>query len=358
MFYHPPLFFGRRPVLLSSVGCIPLGSGLSGFAKTPTWLFVTRAISGIGSGGISSSVAIIVSDLVSLKARGKYQGMISLAIGARATSGPFGQKLRKIDWLGVITSVVGVVLTLLAINSGGLLWPWTSGQVLLTLIIGGILFFVFIVIEAYLTIISIMLLRLFTTWLRCLLLMIGFLSDSAWQATQYFVPLYFQTPRGYTPLQSVTLILPFVAAQGIADATSGPVMFILARYSQVLRTGLLFWTLSLVALQVNAGTEDRAVVTGTRNVLRSLGGVVGAAISLVAKERVLQGIWHAGDKDTMLYEPERARLEGFRVIFANQVPLVGLCLLASFFVADVVIKGDAEKRRPKIKIKRSRWFRT
>ncbi|GAW16536.1 hypothetical protein ANO14919_059660 [Xylariales sp. No.14919] len=447
--------FGRRPVLLSSVGCIALGGGLSGFAKTPTWLFVTRAISGVGSGGISSSVAIIVSDLVSLKARGKYQGMISLAIGAGATSGPFvaaglirigadgwrwtffipaiaagacfvlllfvlppnavsgdwGQKLRKIDWLGVVTSVAGVVLTVLAINSGGILWPWTSQQVLSTLIIGGILFFAFIAIEAYLATIPIMPLRLFTTRSRCLLLVIGFLSDSAWQVTQYFVPLYFQTLRGYTPLQSATLILPFVAAQGIAGATSGPVMSKLARYSQVLRIGLLFWTLGaglkllfnektptytyvivlalegigvgwvhqpgLVALQANSGTEDRAVVTGTRNVLRSLGGVVGVAISSAAqyaalsaalhgtvpdwlRERVLQGTWNAGDRDTLMYESDiqRARFEGFRVIFAIQVPLVGLCLLASFFVADVVLKGDTEKQQPETKNKRSRLFRT
>ncbi|KAJ3575258.1 hypothetical protein NPX13_g4097 [Xylaria arbuscula] len=443
--------FGRRPVLLCSVGCIALGGGLSGFAKTPTWLFVTRAISGVGSGGISSSVAIIVSDLVSLKARGKYQGMISLAIGAGATSGPFvaaglirigtdgwrwtffipaiaagacfvlllfvlplnpvsggwGQKLRKIDWLGVITSVAGVVLTVFAINSGGILWSWTSQQVLSTLIIGGILFFVFIAIEAYLAKIPIMPLRLFRTRSRCLLLLIGFLSDSAWQVTQYFVPLYFQTLRGYTPLQSATLILPFVAAQGIAGATSGPVMSKLSRYSHVLRIGLLFWTLGaglkllfnentptytyvivlavegigvgwvhqpgLVALQANSSTEDRAVATGTRNVLRSLGGVVGVAISSAAQyaamstalqktvpkwlsESVLQGTWHAGERDTLMYEPDiqRARLDGFRVIFAIQVPLVGLCLLASFFVADVVLKGDREKQQQVTRNKRSR----
>ncbi|KAK5630076.1 hypothetical protein RRF57_005791 [Xylaria bambusicola] len=445
--------FGRRPVLLCSIGCIALGSALSGFARTPTWLFVTRAISGVGSGGISSSVAIIVSDLVSLKARGKYQGMISLAIGAGATAGPFvaagliqvgadgwrwtffvpaiaggacfvlllfvlplnpvsgdwSQKLRKIDWLGVITSVAGVVLTVLAINSGGILWSWTSSQVLSTLVIGGILFFVFIAIEAFQAKIPIMPLRLFTTRSRCLLLLIGFLSDSAWQVTQYFVPLYFQTLRDYTPLQSATLILPFVAAQGIAGATSGPVMSKLA--SQVLRTGLLFWVLGaglkllfnentpthtyvivlalegvgvgwvhqpgLVALQANSGTEDRAVATGTRNVLRSLGGVVGVAISSAAQyavmgaslrrtvpawlsESFLQGTWHAGDKGTMMYESDiqHARLVGFRVIFAIQVPLVGLCLLASFFVDDIVLEGDTERHRPERKTKRSCLLRT
>ncbi|KAI0814557.1 MFS general substrate transporter [Xylaria sp. FL0064] len=436
--------FGRKPVLLASVACIAVGGVLSGFAKTPIWLFVTRAISGIGGGGISSSVAIIVSDLVSLKSRGKYQGMISLAIGAGATSGPFlaaalaciGQdswrwtffipaiaaggcfvlllfllplspvsggwrkKLQKIDWLGVITSVAGVVLIVLAINSGGSLWLWNSPQVLTTLIIGGILFCAFIAVEAFMAKIPIMPLRLFRSRSQCLLLVIGFIHDFVWQATQYFVPLYFQTLRGYTPLQSATLIVPFVAAQGLAGASSGPVMAKLARYAPVLRIGFLFWTLGaglkllfdentpaytyvvvlaiegagvgwvhqpgLVALQANSREQDRAVATGTRNVLRSLGGVVGIAISSAAQyavmgealrrtvpgwlcKRVLQGAWRAGDQDTMSYEPyiQHARLEGFRVIFTIQVPLIALCFLTSFLVADVRLKGDAKSSNRK-----------
>lgn len=145
---------GRKPILLFSVGCIIAGGLLCGFAQTPIWLYVSRAISGVGGGGISSLVAIIVSDLVSLKSRGKYQGAISLAIGTGAATGPFvaaslirsdvngwrwafwvpsiaaaacfglllfllplkpvsgdwREKTRKIDWLGVVTSVAGIVL--------------------------------------------------------------------------------------------------------------------------------------------------------------------------------------------------------------------------------------------------------
>lgn len=131
--------------------------------------------------------------------------------------------------------------------------------------------------------------------------------------------------------------------------------------------------IGLVALQANSSTEDRAVATGARNVLRSLGGVVGVAISSAAqyaamnaalrgtvpewlRDQALQGKWNAGDRDTLAYQADiqRARLEGFRVIFAIQVPLVGLCLLASFFVADVVLKGDVEKQHSKSKNKRSR----
>lgn len=147
---------GRKPVLLVSVACIMVGDFLSGWARSPIWLYLTRALSGIGAGGISSLVSIIVSDLVSLKDRGKYQGFVSIAIGIGAVTGPFlaasliqkgpdgwrwnfwvpsilalicmflllfflplkqirGSwqiKIRQIDWAGVILSTVGIIFLL------------------------------------------------------------------------------------------------------------------------------------------------------------------------------------------------------------------------------------------------------
>lgn len=153
---------GRKPILLFSVGCIIVGDILCGFAQTPIWLYTSRAVAGIGGGGISSLVAIIVSDLVSLRSRGKYQGIISLAIGTGAASGPFvaagliqtgasgwrwvfwvpsvaaaccfgllvfllplkpvsgnwRDKVGKIDWLGVVVSVAGIVLIMVSSPDG------------------------------------------------------------------------------------------------------------------------------------------------------------------------------------------------------------------------------------------------
>lgn len=155
---------GRKPVLIASVGCVFFGDLLSGWSKTPLWLYATRALSGIGAGGISSLVSIIVSDLVSLKERGKYQGVISIAIGAGAMTGPFvaaslvqkgadgwrwvfwvpsilaficmvmlsfvlslkpvegdwREKVGKIDWWGVVTSVTGIILLLVCSANPGI----------------------------------------------------------------------------------------------------------------------------------------------------------------------------------------------------------------------------------------------
>ncbi|EXK88784.1 hypothetical protein FOQG_08074 [Fusarium oxysporum f. sp. raphani 54005] len=431
---------GRKPVLLFSMGCIVVGGLLCGFARTPVWLYVCRTISGIGGGGISSSVAIIVSDLVSLRSRGKYQGFISLAIGIGAASGPFvaagliqlttdgwrwafwvpsimgavcfvllllllplkpvsgsfKEKARKIDWMGVMASIAGIVLTVMAINSGGSMWAWKNVKTVSILTIGIIMLFVFIVIEAFFARIPIIPLRLFRQKSPAVLILTGFLHDFAWQSTQYFVPLYYQTVRGFTPLKSAMLIVPFLLAQGLAGAASGPIMARYARYMPILRTGFAIWTIGaglkllfnehthvavyvvvlavegagigwvhqpgLVALQANSADEDRAVATGTRNVFRSLGGVVGIAVSTAAfyatlskalsqtsavpewlRDRVLNGTWAVEDSKTAEFESAiiDARMQGFRVIFITTIPLMALCLLASSFVDDILLKGDA-----------------
>lgn len=153
--------FGRKPVLMMSLLFIVIGGTLCGFAQTPTWLYVCRALSGVGGGGVSSVVQIVVSDLVSMRDRGKYQGLLSAAIGLGSCSGPFiaaemlrrggeawrwifwmppilastclvfmwfllplkpvtgswREKLRKIDWFGLVVIVTAMVFLLV---SGGL----------------------------------------------------------------------------------------------------------------------------------------------------------------------------------------------------------------------------------------------
>jgi sugar phosphate permease len=47
--------FGRKPVLMLSLLFIVIGGILCGFAQTSTWLYVCRALSGVGGGGVSRS---------------------------------------------------------------------------------------------------------------------------------------------------------------------------------------------------------------------------------------------------------------------------------------------------------------
>ncbi|KAJ5703031.1 major facilitator superfamily transporter [Penicillium malachiteum] len=413
---------GRKPVLLISLGCIMVGDLLSGWAQSPVWLYVTRALSGVGAGGISSLISIIVSDLVSLRERGKYQGFVSIAIGAGAVTGPFlaagviarghegwrwafwvpsilaficmflllfllplkpvmggwRSKVRQIDWIGAFLSTIGIVFLLIPISSGGDTWPWMSPLIIALLTLGVISIASFILVEGFRARLPIMPLALFKERSLTIMLFTGALHDYAWQSTQYFVPLFFQEVRGYSPLESAILTLPYVLAQSLA----------------VLRTGLFLWSCGaglrvlfgrdthtavyavvlaiegagvgythqpvegLVAVQALARAEDRAVATSTRNLLRSLGSVFGIAISTAAQRAVIKSYLNihnassemSGDKQNHVATRDMssvehslildAKMAGFRVVFISLVPLICFCFIGNFWVNDVTLSDD------------------
>ncbi|KAJ5682720.1 hypothetical protein N7462_005885 [Penicillium macrosclerotiorum] len=433
--------FGRKPVLLLSVGFLVLGDVLCGFAKNVTWLYVCRAISGIGGGGISSLVQITVSDLVSLKDRGKYQGMLSAAIGLGASTGPFiaagmistndgegwrwifwippilaatcmavmwiclplkpvtgswAEKMKKIDWLGLLTAIAGVLFLLIPINSGGSIWPWHSALVISMLVVGGFFFILFAVIEKRVAKIPMIPLRLFAEIPTAVIYFQSALYNAVWQVDMYFLPIYFQDVRGYSPLRSAALILPLLLMQSVAGVISGPLMTKLARYGPVLYSGMALWTLgaglkllfnqttsigtyvivliiegagigfvlqpALVALQALSKSEDRAVATSTRNLMRMLGSVVGMALSTAIENAVMKsalpsglpqsistqvigGSWERGQPESERWDPAilDAKMKGIRAVFIMLVPLVGVCLLGCWLIPSKELPGDAKR---------------
>ncbi|KAJ6472376.1 major facilitator superfamily domain-containing protein [Mycena vitilis] len=80
--------FGRRPVLLGSLLLFALGSAVSGAARSMNMLIAGRTIQGLGGGGIISLTQIIVSDLVSLRERGTFNGLISISYSIGVGIGP------------------------------------------------------------------------------------------------------------------------------------------------------------------------------------------------------------------------------------------------------------------------------
>lgn len=79
--------FGRKPILLFSTFCFLFGCLICGLGNSLTWLVAGRLITGIGGGGFTSLATISVSDLVSNRERGLYQGYINIFFHAGAASG-------------------------------------------------------------------------------------------------------------------------------------------------------------------------------------------------------------------------------------------------------------------------------
>lgn len=109
--------FGRKAVFLSAIALLAVADLLCGLSQNAAMFYIFRGIAGIGGGGITNLAMIIVSDVVTLEQRGKYQGVIGSMVGLGNVLGPFlaAAFVQRATWraffymlspLGVIVGVI------------------------------------------------------------------------------------------------------------------------------------------------------------------------------------------------------------------------------------------------------------
>ncbi|KAJ7053137.1 iron permease [Mycena amicta] len=179
--------FGRRPVMLGAIILFGVGSAVCGAARGINMLIAGRTIQGLGGGGIISLTQIIIADLVSLRERGSFNGLISITYsigigigpvvgGSLAATGqwrwlfylnlpicglagilvilflrlptPPGtlwEKMARIDYVGNMIVIAATTAIVLGLTWAGTQFSWRSHQVLLSLLLGlfGLALFLF-----------------------------------------------------------------------------------------------------------------------------------------------------------------------------------------------------------------------
>lgn len=60
----------------------------------------------------------------------------------------------------------------------------------------------------------------------------------------YYLPIFYQTARQMTPLQSATLIVPMVIPQALASASAGQYMSRTGRYGEIIWAGYTLWVIA------------------------------------------------------------------------------------------------------------------
>ncbi len=80
--------YGRRPIYLASVACFALGSLLIALSPRFWMLIASRAIQGIGAGGITPTASAVVGDSFPAAERGRALGLIGATYGMAFVLGP------------------------------------------------------------------------------------------------------------------------------------------------------------------------------------------------------------------------------------------------------------------------------
>lgn len=68
-----------------------------------------------------------------------------------------------------------------------------------------------------------------------------FITGIVYWSNIYYLPLYYQNVRGYSPVISAVMILPLMVAFSIGSSSSGIIISRVGKYNGVLRTGYTLW---------------------------------------------------------------------------------------------------------------------
>ncbi|TDZ48438.1 Efflux pump dotC [Colletotrichum trifolii] len=277
--------FGRKAVFLSAIGLLAVADLLCGLSQNAAMFYVFRGIAGIGGGGISNLAMIIVSDVVTLEQRGKYQGVIGSMIGLGNVLGPFlaaafvqraswraffymlsplgvavgvvsyfflpskpadesfGSSINKIDYAGSFSSSVAVIFLLIPISGGGAYFPWDSAMVISMLVIGALALVSFIIVEWKFAKLPMMPMQIFKNKAVTVMLTQSFLFGAVYQSYLYYIPLYLQNAHQYSVLHSAAIYVGLVVCQAVFSILSGQYISRTKRYGEVIWAGFGFWTL-------------------------------------------------------------------------------------------------------------------
>jgi EmrB/QacA subfamily drug resistance transporter len=282
--------YGRRPVQMFAISTFLIGSLLAGMSQNMTQLIIFRGIQGLGAGGLMTLAFTIISDVVSPRERGRYQGFFGAVFGLSSVLGPLAggyfaehnwrwifyinlplgiaalylcahvlklvqteRRDHKIDWLGAALLVAGVSSLLLALSWGGTEYPWRSPVILSLFAAAAGLGTVFLWVESRAAE-PIVPLRLFHGRSFSLATAATAVLGFAMFGSIIYVPLYLQIVKGATPTQSGLLMLPMMGGIIISSVVSGRMISKVGRYKWFPVAGTLTMALGLamfVTLEVD-----------------------------------------------------------------------------------------------------------
>ncbi|KAK7224300.1 hypothetical protein V2G26_012303 [Clonostachys chloroleuca] len=277
--------FGRKTVYISAIALLSIADLLCGLSRNATSFYIFRGLAGVGGGGITNLAMIVVSDVVTLENRGKYQGIIGSMVGLGSIIGPFlaaafaegatwrgyfwllspcaalaavltyfylptkprtaswQDSVKKVDWWGSFAIFVGIVFLLIPISGGGAYFEWKSSMVICLLVLGGISLILFVIIEWRVAKLPMMPVDIYKNPAVSAMLVQNFLMGASYQAVIYFVPLYLQNAHQFSIIQSALIWIPLVGLQSGISILSGLYISKFKRYGECLWFGFGIWTL-------------------------------------------------------------------------------------------------------------------
>jgi EmrB/QacA subfamily drug resistance transporter len=280
--------FDRKLLVQTGLIIFTVGSILAGLSQSMTWLIACRVLQGIGVGGLTALVQVILSDLVSPRERGRYSGYLGAVFGVGTVAGPLlggviadslgwrwcfyvgvpfavgafvvlqrtlklprRRREVRIDYAGAMLIAGGVSSLLIWVSLAGQHYDWISWQTAALISTGVALLVAAVAVEKR-ALQPLIPLRLFRDRTIVLAVVASVAVGIALFGSTVFLSQYMQIARGQSPTSSGLLTIPMVVGLFLASTIVGRLVSKSGRYKRYMLTGGVLMTTGMALM----GTLD------------------------------------------------------------------------------------------------------
>ncbi|AEO55472.1 hypothetical protein MYCTH_89510 [Thermothelomyces thermophilus ATCC 42464] len=259
-------FYDMKWAFLLSIIAFEMGSAICGAAPNSTAFIIGRAVAGLGSGGIFSGCLLIMISMIPLHRRPAFQGFFGMVFGIASVMGPligggftgevtwrwcfyinlpvgsvvlvfmffywnppkekhepvtYKTHLKRLDPLGMVFFLPGVVCLFIAFQWGGSTYAWSNWRIVLLLSLFAACTVVFIAVQILMPDTASVPPRVIMQ--RTVAFGTGFTFFLAGSMLMlvYYVPIWFQTVKQVDPMRSGIYTLPLVLSLVASSIAAG-----------------------------------------------------------------------------------------------------------------------------------------
>ncbi|WP_367619050.1 MDR family MFS transporter [Nocardioides sp. ChNu-153] len=259
-----------------------VGSVAAGFAQDMGALIAARAVTGLGVGGMTALVMVVIASIVTPRERGRYSGYIGAVFAMATVSGPLiggfvvdapglgwrwtfwigvpvalvalvvlqrtlhlpapapraGGSRTRIDYPGALLIVGGVSVLLAWVSLAGHQFDWASPTTAL-MVVGGLLLLAAAVVVEKRVAEPIIPLRLFADRTTTLATLASVMVGVAMFGSTVYLSQYFQIARGMSPTHAGLMSTPMVVGLFLSSVVTGRVISETGRWKRFLVSGMV-----------------------------------------------------------------------------------------------------------------------
>jgi EmrB/QacA subfamily drug resistance transporter len=311
--------FSKKTLVQSALVIYVAGSVIAGTAANMEVLIGARVIQGLGAGGLTALVQVVIASMVSPRERGRYSGYLGAVFAAATVSGPLIGGLivdtpglgwrwcfyvgipfaiaafvllqktlhlpvvrseHHIDYLGSALLMGGVSLLLVWVSLAGSSFAWASPTSYALVVVGLLVLVGALYVEARVAVAPIMPLHLFRDRTFALATAASVLIGVVMFGATVYLSQYFQIARGMSPTHAGLMTVFMVGGLVVSSMATGRVISRTGTWKRYLVGGM-------VAVVVGIGLLGRIDATTPLRVLAVDMAVLGIGLGATMQNLVL-----------------------------------------------------------------------